>query len=292
MKLAPSFPSANVQLIQSGQSEVVAETRRAYADEGEIGAGSFRGYFGMSVDEHITGKSVLDLGSGSGGRAAYWKRELAASRVVGVDIFPQEVIGAHRAVSDMGTHVSFVVGFGELLPFADGVFDTILSMDVLEHTRYPEKVLGECHRVLAHGGVSLMVFPPFYHPTGHHLSFVTKFPWLQFFDANAVTLAFNDIADSRGERAQWYRRGPLMPYERLGWLNGLTIRQFCKLVRLQSWQIEYWDYLPLLRYGWVVKKRPYLRLLSWPLGLLTRLPYAREVFTHRVVCVLRKPIKM
>lgn len=297
MRLAPSYPRvAGRSAMISDHPDTYAETRRAYAAEGEVGAGSFCGYFRVSgslrgvslYDAYVRAKTVLDLGSGSGGRSAYWKKDVGARGVVGLDIFPDEVITAHKTVSRMGIQVSFAVGFGEAMPLRDALFDTVLSFDVLEHVRHPAEVLRECYRVLVPGGTFLIVFPPFYHPTGHHLSYVTKSPWLQLFDANAVTLAFNDIVDARGETARWYRRGPLAPYEKLGWLNGMTVGKFRKIVKSQGWKIEFWDCLPLLAYGWVVKKRPYLKWLSWPIGVLSRLPGLCELFTHRVVCILCK----
>lgn len=286
MRLAPSYPHPDHISIRVGGTDT--KTARIYAEEGTAGAGSFRGYFRVPVDAYIQRESVLDLGSGSGGRSAYWKNVTGASRVTGLDIFPEEVIAAHKAVSKMDVPVSFTVGFGEKMPFRDHAFGVILSLDVLEHVRNPKLVLQECHRVMAPGGSLLLVFPPYYHPAGHHLSFVTRFPWLQVLNPVAVTMAFNDIVHSRGPEAYWYKRGPIAAYERLGWLNGLTIAEFARLVSELNWEVAYWDNLPLFAYGWIVKKHPRVRILSRLLAGFTRLPGLREFLTHRVVCILRK----
>jgi SAM-dependent methyltransferase len=49
---------------------------------------------------------------------------------------------------------------GERLPFADGSFDTVLSIQVLEHTPHPRQLMAEMSRVLKRGG-SLILAAPF-----------------------------------------------------------------------------------------------------------------------------------
>lgn len=48
---------------------------------------------------------------------------------------------------------------GDLLPFGDAEFDTVLCTQVLEHTPTPERLLGECARVLRPGGVLILTVP-------------------------------------------------------------------------------------------------------------------------------------
>ena len=45
------------------------------------------------------------------------------------------------------------------LPFADQTFDTVVSVAVLEHTRYAWEVAKEFHRVLQPGGFAIVVIP-------------------------------------------------------------------------------------------------------------------------------------
>jgi ubiquinone/menaquinone biosynthesis C-methylase UbiE len=45
------------------------------------------------------------------------------------------------------------------LPFADGEFDHVVMLAVLEHLTEPEKVLREAHRVTAPGGSLIMTWP-------------------------------------------------------------------------------------------------------------------------------------
>ncbi|WP_299698382.1 class I SAM-dependent methyltransferase [Hydrocarboniphaga sp.] len=52
-----------------------------------------------------------------------------------------------------------VLGVGEVLPFKDGVFDGVLSLNVLEHVKDPFKCASEIARVLKPGGKLYCVVP-------------------------------------------------------------------------------------------------------------------------------------
>ncbi len=55
-----------------------------------------------------------------------------------------------------------VQGDGQRLPFAAQIFDTVLSVDVLEHVPHPWEMLAEITRVLAPGGHAILVTPFFF----------------------------------------------------------------------------------------------------------------------------------
>ena len=50
----------------------------------------------------------------------------------------------------------FIVGSGYKLPFKDKTFDFVFSLAVLEHVKYPKKLIKECSRVLKIGGKLLI----------------------------------------------------------------------------------------------------------------------------------------
>jgi SAM-dependent methyltransferase len=52
-----------------------------------------------------------------------------------------------------------VLGSCDLLPFADGAFDSVLLSEVLEHLESPDKALLECKRVLKTGGRVVVSVP-------------------------------------------------------------------------------------------------------------------------------------
>jgi len=89
-----------------------------------------------SVDRFITENStdarVLDLGCGRGPYASHF-----ANRV-GCDIKPSPAV--------------HVVADAEALPFGAGVFDMVLSTEMLEHVPNPQRAVAEIGRVLRPGG--------------------------------------------------------------------------------------------------------------------------------------------
>jgi SAM-dependent methyltransferase len=89
---------------------------------------------------------VLDLGCGVGHSFA----ELAPRETVGVDLDPEALAGQQRE-----THVADM----RALPFADGAFASVLSVQSIEHVRDPERVLAEVVRVLEPGGTAIFVTP-------------------------------------------------------------------------------------------------------------------------------------
>ncbi|MFB6106560.1 MAG: class I SAM-dependent methyltransferase [Halobacteriaceae archaeon] len=98
------------------------------------------------------GDRVLDLGTGSG-YALRALRERGATGV-GLDAAPGMAANAraYAAEADARPDLSFVVGEFESLPFADGVFDHVWSMEAFYYASDPAAVLREVRRVLRPGG--------------------------------------------------------------------------------------------------------------------------------------------
>ena len=61
---------------------------------------------------------------------------------------------------------SDVYGDAQLLPFANGVFDTVVCFQVLEHVAEPWTLVAEAARVLRPGGCFLLTAPMHYHIHG------------------------------------------------------------------------------------------------------------------------------
>ncbi len=98
-------------------------------------------------------KAVLDLGC-AGGFMAEALAEKGA-HVTGIDPAAEaiEAARAHAALS--GHQIEYDVGVGERLPYADGAFDYVVCVDVLEHVQDLDQVLREVERVLRPGGLFL-----------------------------------------------------------------------------------------------------------------------------------------
>ena len=89
---------------------------------------------------------VLDLGCGVG----HSFTELGDRETVGVDLSEEALEGQDRE-----THVADM----RALPFADGTFAAVLSVQSIEHVPDPQSVLREVVRVLEPGGTAIFVTP-------------------------------------------------------------------------------------------------------------------------------------
>ena len=114
------------------------------------------------------GGRILDAGCGGGGMPLSLAEE--AQLVVGID--PAErfhdagvTLGRERGL----THLHFALADGMYLPFADGLFDLVLSHAVIEHVADAPLYLRECARVLAPGGRMFLSTSPYLSFAGAHL---------------------------------------------------------------------------------------------------------------------------
>ncbi|MEM9247426.1 MAG: bifunctional 2-polyprenyl-6-hydroxyphenol methylase/3-demethylubiquinol 3-O-methyltransferase UbiG [Pseudomonadota bacterium] len=96
------------------------------------------------------GLEVLDLGC-AGGFMAEAMHDKGA-RVVGIDPAAEAIAAAAAHASGTGREISYSVGVGEALPYADARFDAVVCVDVLEHVADLAKVISEVARVLRPGG--------------------------------------------------------------------------------------------------------------------------------------------
>ena len=96
---------------------------------------------------------VLDAGCGTGGNLEMLSR---FGRVFGLEPFRDAAgFSAGRGGA------SVVRGAAQELPFADGVFDLVTSLDVIEHIEDDVGALRELWRALRPGGVVLLTVPAF-----------------------------------------------------------------------------------------------------------------------------------
>ncbi len=96
---------------------------------------------------------LLDVGCGTGGTL---ERLRPLGRVVGLDLEPL----ALAFCRERGQR-ELVCGSATALPFADGAFDVVLALDVLEHIPDHEAAAREIARVLAPGGYALVTVPAY-----------------------------------------------------------------------------------------------------------------------------------
>lgn len=109
----------------------------------------------------LTG-SVLDVGGGWGLFRRWWKQSLKDSFVVHDPALERFLGGAPELYRELygaalEQPMTFVVGYGEELPYADESFSEFICAAALDHTMQPERVLAEGYRCLKPGGRVLII---------------------------------------------------------------------------------------------------------------------------------------
>ncbi len=98
---------------------------------------------------------VLDAGCGAGDVLIELARACPEAKMVGIDLSEPLLDMASVAVESAGMaeRVSFEKGDVQAMPFEDGSFDVVISLNVLHYVDDPVAMLNEIERVLAPRGV-------------------------------------------------------------------------------------------------------------------------------------------
>ncbi|MGH9631604.1 MAG: class I SAM-dependent methyltransferase, partial [Bryobacteraceae bacterium] len=100
------------------------------------------------------GDKVLDIACGTGNLAISAAR--TGAKVTGVDIAPNLLEQARARAAQEKVDASFDEGDAEQLPYADGQFDTVMTMFGAMFAPRPDRVAAEMVRVCRSGGTIAM----------------------------------------------------------------------------------------------------------------------------------------
>jgi SAM-dependent methyltransferase len=141
--------------------EVWSRDARYYARAGEtVRAGAAAGGEYAFLDARLPPSGrVLEVGCGEGSNLVALSR--TGRTMFGCDL---SALAAGLARGRAGAGIA--VAEAERLPYADGSFDAVVAISVLEHLPEPERGLAEMVRVLAPGGVLGVVSPQYGGPLG------------------------------------------------------------------------------------------------------------------------------
>lgn len=95
-------------------------------------------------------QKALDLGCGIG-IYAEWLSKMGLE-VTGIDISQQMLARAKERAEENNLQIDYILGDLHELPFADNMFDLVISNIVIEFVENPQKVVNEVFRVLKKGG--------------------------------------------------------------------------------------------------------------------------------------------
>ena len=245
--------------------------------------------FGARWD--LSGKAVLDVGSGLGGKAAYYAEEGAGS-VTAIDLRAYSA-GASLALAsrrELASRIRPLVADAARMPFAGDNFDVIVSINVLEHVKDVRSTLAECKRVLHPDGLIFLYYPPFYSPWGAHVEGWIDFPWPHLFFSDKTLIEAASRVENRRRHNQAYISPARVDWEhleRLPDLNRVTMKESLQIIEsldltiVESRMLPFaWQYLS--RKGTLAKTA--LSVLKW----LTHVRPFREWVTTKMAFVLAK----
>jgi O-methyltransferase len=98
----------------------------------------------------LSGKRVLDTGSGRGGNCDYLSRYHAPAKVVGLDQSESQIAWCQSRFADSG--ITFIQGDAQDLPFEAGSFEVITNIESACHYPDRKRFYREVHRLLTPGG--------------------------------------------------------------------------------------------------------------------------------------------
>lgn len=218
----------------------------------------------------FSGKRILDLGCGYGGKTRAYAR-YAPSFVCGLDL-QEEVLGeAKRALAESSTPFGFARADAARLPFAEGSFDIVISDDGFDHFQDPAGVLREMLRVLKPGGVAFVTFVPYKWTDCSHLTEFLRVPWHHIVFSERVLLeAMLYLERQEGVENRSPARGVFNTFKTQ--LSRLTVSGFRReLTRLHGARL--------------VALRAHS---SAPLRTATYVPILREYATDTVMCAIER----
>lgn len=106
---------------------------------------------------------VIDVGCGLGAYIFYLNQDFGKANAIefhGIDLDQSSLHCCElRKRAYQTTNASFAIGNAEQLDVSDSSFDILLSVEVLEHLKEPQRAVSEFYRVLKPGGIAIVTTP-------------------------------------------------------------------------------------------------------------------------------------
>jgi SAM-dependent methyltransferase len=239
---------------------------------------------GLAVD--LSGKWVLDVGCGLGGKTVYYA-EQGAQWVVGLEVSQERARVAAKlaAVHPVGAKVRIVIGDAARLPFRADLFDCVISTDTWEHLRAPVLALRECARVVQPGGTVSISVLPYFSPWGAHAWNWLPLPWIQVLLPRPWLFRLISWLERRQQV-----NARLPSAVRMDWANPddpahahrLTVAALERSLPLGGMRTLRFTLVPVgMRHGGIAARMG---------QALSRVPWLRELLVGMVILVMRKRV--
>ena len=100
----------------------------------------------------LGGRSVLDVGCGTGEIELRLARKYGHATFIGIDLEETHLQRARKRCAEFGDRVEFAKADALALPFEDESFDLVICRHMLQAVPDPARCVAEMHRVLEHEG--------------------------------------------------------------------------------------------------------------------------------------------
>lgn len=153
--LAKHIPAANWHFMNYGYIPKDGECCGDVSLQGSVQQYPKQMYHFLAMRGALTGKHVLEVGSGRGGGARHIVEQFAPASYTGMDIAQSAVSLANKihAVPNL----KFIQGCAESIPLADNTVDVVINVESCHAYGSVDNFLQEVKRVLKPGGLFLMV---------------------------------------------------------------------------------------------------------------------------------------
>lgn len=108
------------------------------------------------IGDEIKEKKVLDIGCGDG--VLSYLLAKAGANVIGIDVSKEALEFAKEKCKNLKS-LKFLEASAYKVPFGNKSFDYVVSSDVIEHLKYPEKMISEIKRIWNKKGKVIITTP-------------------------------------------------------------------------------------------------------------------------------------
>jgi len=231
----------------------------------DIFAAAKRDFSFYSPFIRFSGNKILDVGSGSGIKTAFYS--MKSGEAIGVDIDKGDLRESHRFIRERELEqVDFVAAEAGHLPFRRNSFDIVISNDALEHFKNWRNAVLEMERTVKSGGYVCINFGPLWlSPFGSHMDFSEFFspPWAHLIFSEET---IKDVLILFGKIREIDRDKHLFMHH----LNHITVMEFKEMLKDTKLNILFFKLRTV---------PPFEALLKTPI---------REFFTTGVVAILER----
>ena len=122
---------------------------------------SYYRHVAYEIVSHLSGGTILDIGTGPGYLPIEIAKRASEVRIVGIDLSRKliEMARSSAAKAGLSDRLRFQIGNASRLDFEDSTFDMIISTGMLHSLKDPVRVLQEIYRVLK-AGREAWIFDP------------------------------------------------------------------------------------------------------------------------------------